>query len=59
MRITIKINTENAAFQDDYKIDEVFRIMQVISRRIATGDTEGRCKDINGNIVGDFKVTGK
>jgi hypothetical protein len=59
MKITINIKTDNAAFQDGNREDEIFRIVGVFNRRIANGETGGSCSDSNGNTVGNYKVTGK
>lgn len=61
MTITIKINTDNAAFEDD-KATEVHRIVRE-AVAILNGDDYGPgafpVRDSNGNTVGSVTVTGK
>jgi hypothetical protein len=57
MKITIDINTDNAAFEDN--TDELRSILIGINAKIAVGQREGNLHDYNGNSVGKFKVTGK
>ena len=57
MNIRIKVNTDNAAFQDDP--DELRDCLQAAVERIADGSREGTITDTNGNTVGEYKVTGK
>lgn len=53
----LKIATDNAAFRDMARNDEVARILLTIINRMQDGYTEGRCLDINGNTVGDWSLT--
>jgi hypothetical protein len=55
MTITIKLNTDNAAFSDS-KDAEVQRILRVW---LAEGATSGKLRDYNGNTVGTVTITGK
>ena len=57
MRIVIKIDTGNAAFQENE--DEVLTIMRRVAQRVSDQDRDGILRDTNGNRVGEFKVTGK
>jgi len=59
MKITININTGNAAFEDNE--NELYDILvnQVAAKLWGTDQTTGNLMDSNGNKVGDFKVTGK
>jgi len=54
--MTIKFNTDNAAFEEygmDYQIECIFeRILQ----RIKNGETEGKIQDINGNNIGNWSL---
>jgi hypothetical protein len=56
----LKIDTSNAAFEDDY-ICEVERIFaRVIAQLIEADYLNGKhsnIRDTNGNVVGTFKVT--
>lgn len=56
MTITIKLKTDNAAFQDGCKEQEIQDILQ---KWIDAGWGPRRLLDSNGNHVGDIKVTGK
>lgn len=59
MDITITINTDNAAFEDDYA-REVERILLDVARRIKHEGREAGAsfslRDINGNTVGKVVV---
>jgi hypothetical protein len=53
MRLTVKIDTDNAAFVDVLEErDELRRIMDRVADRAACGETSGLCIDANGNTVG-------
>lgn len=60
MKITITIQTGNAAFEDGNSGSEVARILRKYADRIEH-DEPDRCNllDVNGNTVGQVKVTGK
>ena len=58
MKITIKIDTGNDAFIDD-KMTEVDRLIEVATSKIRSGHRDGILQDINGNSVGNYKVTGQ
>jgi hypothetical protein len=51
----IKIETGNAAFEDDNKEYEIARILREAADKIEGGQTTGNLYDINGNRVGEFK----
>ena len=52
MKLTVEIDTANAAFEDS---EEMGRILHKMVDRICTrGEDFGRLIDINGNIVGEF-----
>ena len=59
MKIIINIKTDNEAFQDGFRDYEVKRILETIPKRIENGEKDGLLRDINGNNIGKFKVTGK
>lgn len=46
-------NMENAAFADDASA-EVARILREVAIAMEAGRTEGKCRDINGNTVGEW-----
>jgi hypothetical protein len=65
MKITITINTDNAAFdldnaalQQEGSMLEVARILETLARRFSAGNwpMEGPIRDINGNTVGDVRI---
>ena len=56
MEFTMRIDMSNAAF-DDEEANELRRILQVVSERLAHGDVAGSCMDTNGNTVGGFVIT--
>lgn len=56
MRVTITIDTSNAAF-DNNQTTEIQRILCDIANKIADfGIREKVLRDINGNIVGELKI---
>lgn len=56
MTITIKLKTDNAAFQDGCKEQEIQNILQ---DWINSGCGPRKLRDSNGNTVGSVTVTGK
>lgn len=58
MKITIDIETGNAAFQDDLH-DEMTRTGRKVFAQVAAGYRNGKIMDSNGNTVGFWRVTGK
>lgn len=53
----LKIETDNAAFEDNPK-EEIARLLKgVIDILEARGEDYGKLYDINGNPVGEFKLT--
>lgn len=59
--ITITIRTENAAFQDGNRAYEVARILRHLADRIGVDlpPQSPALHDINGNKVGEIRLTGK
>lgn len=58
MNITIKINTENDAFQNGMLRFEVAQILDDLSREVNDfGIVSKPIRDVNGNICGSVKVT--
>lgn len=58
MKITININTGNAAFEDNpSEIEDILK--SAITGFVQYGERERSLRDNNGNKVGNFKVTGK
>lgn len=53
----LKFDTGNAAFGDLGLDRETARILRETADRIERGKREGIVSDINGNPVGDFKLT--
>lgn len=58
-QVTITINADNAAFEDDNKWPEVGRILQQLADNLKDGETPQTpdLRDINGNKVGTFAYT--
>ena len=54
----LKIDTRNAAFEEDAS-EEIISILQYVRERLAEGRTEGVLHDINGNRVGEWKLTNR
>ena len=54
---TLKIKTDNAAFEDAGP--EVARILRDLARQLEgeTGEASGRLRDLNGNTVGEYRLT--
>lgn len=55
MTITIKINTDNAAFEGD-RDEEIARMLR---RWLERGISDAGLMDLNGNRVGSVQVKGK
>lgn len=58
-RFALEIETDNAAFEP-YPGSEIGRILIVVASRIGGNPTEageGRIHDINGDYVGDWRIT--
>jgi len=58
----LKIDTKNAAFcgpdGEDYREEEIVRILKEdLIRQLNRGNEYGILHDINGNSVGEFKLT--
>ena len=49
------IATDNEAFGDEPEV-EVARILRQIASRIEQGETDGRTRDSDGNMVGDWAM---
>lgn len=56
MKLIVNIKTDNAAFTDGQ--NEVDRLLREVVDQIGEGETERNLYDINGNRVGNYKVTG-
>jgi len=52
--LTVKIKTQNAAFDGDDKALELARLLREIAQRLEEGQTRGEVRDTNGNTVGAF-----
>lgn len=51
----VEFETGNAAFDDD-PAHECSRVLQHIRERLALGQVEGKCIDINGNTIGSWEL---
>lgn len=54
--ITIKIETNNAAFQDGYFEEEVVRVIKEAAEKVNLGEGCHPLRDINGNRVGYIEI---
>lgn len=54
----LTMDTDNAAFEDGYKTEEIARILRRIAENVENGETDnsGVAMDINGNIVGGWSI---
>lgn len=57
MKMSMRIDSDNAAFEEDSGAVEVARLVRQIADRIDQGEREGKLLDLNGNTVGEFLVT--
>ena len=57
----LKIETNNAAFEGDTteKTKEVVRILKDAILKLEQGNDRGILLDINGNLVGEFRLTNR
>jgi hypothetical protein len=57
--VTIKFETDNAAFRDGDQLLDVWAVADVvkeIAKQIMDGYLKGDVRDLNGNIVGSYTV---
>lgn len=54
--LTVKIKTNNAAFSED-SAAECARILREIAGKLENGSSDQTVRDVNGNRVGEFKLT--
>jgi hypothetical protein len=52
----MNIGTDNAAFTDGNRNNEIARILRDVASQIAAGKDFGSTVDINGNSVGQFNI---
>jgi hypothetical protein len=59
--VRVTINTDNAAFDDGNREDEIARILEVLARRFRNRETSrrGRVQDVNGNSCGEYFDDGR
>lgn len=63
MRATITVHMDNAAFEGNDAGDELARILGTLSERVSGTDFKDsydrsfKLRDINGNTVGECKIT--
>jgi hypothetical protein len=55
----LTITTGNAAFDDEGGREEVARLLQAAAESLLAGNDSGGCRDINGNRVGGWELTGR
>ena len=53
---TVQFDTDNAAFADEGGTEEVVRILNGITSLALDGFRDGRVLDINGNVIGSWKL---
>jgi hypothetical protein len=58
MAFTLTLKTENAAFEGDNLEHEIARILRVIADKLENGYRHGTARDLNGNMVAQFRVKG-
>jgi hypothetical protein len=57
MKISLEINMDNAAFEDEGEVKRIISDMvQKMDDIVRAGDG-GKLRDINGNVVGKWEVT--
>lgn len=58
MTFILTINTDSAAFDDDYRNKEITRILRAAADQIhfRSFDTTEILRDINGNVCGEFAI---
>jgi len=54
----LKIKTDNASFADD-KTSEIIRILKDAILKLEQGNERGILLDVNGNLVGEFRLTNR
>lgn len=57
MILHLKLNMDNAAFSEDNKRKEAYRILTKLARNIYDGHDPEKLKDINGNTCGEVWYT--
>lgn len=55
--LLVRIKTDNAAFEED-RDAELARILRIAADKIEHGNETAKLYDVNGNAVGEFKITG-
>ena len=58
MKATISIQMDNAAFESDGGYMELADILRDLAKHVNHGERERVLHDLNGNRVGQFKITG-
>ena len=53
----LEMETDNAAFDMELRHIECAGILQEITRKVRNGETEGKCRDANGNVIGAWSLT--
>jgi hypothetical protein len=56
---SLKFKTANAAFDNDFKEEEIARILLKIAEQVKNGYTDNSILDINGNNIGAWKLTNR
>lgn len=61
MEFTVRFDCDNAAFDPDPG-PEIARILRVVAQQVEDGEDASKSlntRDINGNVVGTFKLRGR
>jgi predicted DNA-binding WGR domain protein len=56
---SLKFKTSNAAFDNDFKEEEISRILTKIAEQVKNGYTDNVILDVNGNNIGSWKLTNR
>jgi hypothetical protein len=52
----VEFSIDNAAFQDGFGREETARILRKIAEQVKNGSNSSKISDINGNVIGAWKV---
>lgn len=56
MKFTLTFDCDNAAFENDLRVESV-AILAEVTERVEAGHTAGNVRDSNGNTVGSWSFT--
>lgn len=59
MKLELSFNCDNACFDHGMLFQEISRVLTTVGQMISsTENKDGRIFDCNGNVIGEFKITG-